>query len=137
MKKTASWKILLIHLSFILGFIGVSVFVSAQVSAEQLELSGSWLPESFVELDDGEWNRNTEKGHMKKMDLNRISREQLGTIGKLTLWQVDQFFRYKSAMGDFKDIYELQSIPGWDPALVRSLIPYFKIESINIYFITS
>jgi hypothetical protein len=132
MKKTASWKILLIHLSFILGFIGVSVFVSAQVSAEQLELSGSWLPESFVELDDGEWNRNTEKGHMKKMDLNRISREQLGTIGKLTLWQVDQFFRYKSAMGDFKDIYELQSIPGWDPALVRSLIPYFKIESINI-----
>jgi len=132
MKNIASWKILLIHLSFTLCFIGVSVFVSAQVSAEQLELSGSWLPESFVELDDGEWNRNSEWSNIKKLDLNQISREQLETIGKLTLWQVDQFFKYKSAMGDFKDIYELQAIPGWDPALVRSLIPYFKIESIRV-----
>ncbi len=132
MKRTAVKKIFFIRLNFILGFIGVSVFVSAQVSAEQLELSGSWLPESFVELEDGEWNRNSEWSNIKKLDLNRISREQLERIGNLTLWQVEQFFRYKSAMGDFKDIYELQAIPGWDPTLVRSLIPYFKVESFRV-----
>jgi len=120
-------KIFFIRLSLITGFIGISLYVSGQVSTEHLELSGAWLPESFVELDDGEWNKNSEGANMKKLDLNRVTREQLGTIGKLTLWQVDQFFRYKSAMGEFKDIYELQAIPGWDPELVRSLIPYFKI----------
>ncbi len=132
MKASVSQKIILMRLNFLLIFIGASLNISAQVSTEQVELSSSWLPESFVELDDGEWSRSSEVNKIKKWDLNQISRDELMVIGKLTPWQVDQFFTYKKVMGDFKDVYELQAIPGWDPVLVRSLVPFFKIESFHI-----
>ena len=127
-----SQKIILMRLNFLLIFIGASLNISAQVSTEQVEFSSSWLPESFVELDDGEWSRSSEANKIKKWDLNRISRDELMAFGKLTLWQVDQFFTYKKVMGDFKDVYELQAIPGWDPVLARSFVPFFKIESFPI-----
>lgn len=132
MKTRVSNKILLVHLNFVWILICASLFVSAQVSTEQIELSSSWLPETFVELDDGEWTRASEASKIKKWDLNRISRDELIAFGKLTLWQVDQFFTYKKVMGDFKDVYELQAIPGWDPVLARSFVPFFKIESFPI-----
>jgi len=132
MKTSVSNKILLVQLNFVWILICASLYVSAQVSIEQVELSSSWLPETFIELDDGEWSRAREANKIKKWDLNRISRDELVAFGKLTLWQVDQFFTYKKAMGDFKDVYEVQAIPGWDPVLARSLVPFFKIESFPI-----
>ncbi|NCW88205.1 MAG: hypothetical protein EBV71_04890, partial [Chitinophagia bacterium] len=91
MKTSVSNKILLAQLNFVWILICASLYVSAQVSIEQVELSSSWLPETFVELDDGEWSRARGANKIKKWDLNRISRDELVAFGTLTLWQVDQF----------------------------------------------
>ena len=68
----------------------------------------------------------------KKWDANTVTSAMLLETGVLSSFQVEQFFIYKMSMGNLKDLYELQAIPGWDPDVVRKMFSYLRIGSDNL-----
>jgi len=63
------------------------------------------------------------------LDLNKATAGELEELGLLSPIQVDQLLRYRSLLGPLVSIYELQSVPGWEPDLIRRIIPYLVIRS--------
>ncbi len=63
-----------------------------------------------------------------KLPLNRASEADLQALGILPDTAIAQFLRYRALFGKLLSLYELQAIPGWTPELIRSLLPYVKLD---------
>ncbi|NJM25455.1 MAG: helix-hairpin-helix domain-containing protein [Bacteroidia bacterium] len=57
----------------------------------------------------------------QKLDLNKVSREQLDMLQLLSPAQIEQFINYRNAVGGLFSVYELQSIPAFDTIVCRRL----------------
>ena len=60
--------------------------------------------------------------------INKAGREELELLGILNPLQIEHFLRYRRVMGPLIDKYELQAIPGWDLATIRSVLPLLTFE---------
>lgn len=63
------------------------------------------------------------------IDLNRASDEQLRSLFILKENQIESLLAYREETGSFLSIYELQSIPNFDPATLSRLIPFVTVEN--------
>ena len=63
----------------------------------------------------------------RPLDINKLTEQSLVDLHLLESWQIEQFLQYRSRLGPFLTLYELQSIPGWDIPLIRKLIPYLSV----------
>jgi len=68
-----------------------------------------------------EWHRNP-------INLNKISEEELISLGVLTPLQIKQFFAYRQLLGKLISVYELQAVPGWNIETIRKVLPYIIIK---------
>ena len=69
----------------------------------------------------------------KPIDLNQVNSDELSALFFLTPLQIKSFITYRNALGYFVDFHELQSLPGWDVALLRNIRPYVYVSySSNI-----
>src|SRR5690606_12684484 len=87
---------------------------------EQLESS-----ETAVE-DDSRW-QDLQAYTRHKISLNTADAATLQSLGLLTPLQVRSLLDYRRLLGAIVSIYELQAVPGFDPALVRRLQPYVSV----------
>lgn len=62
-----------------------------------------------------------------KINLNTVSPAVLTSLQLLSPLQIEQFIKYRRQMGNLLSIYELQAIPGFDAALISSLLPYVRV----------
>ena len=51
---------------------------------------------------------------LNPIHLNKATQEELKSIYILNPFQINSFFEYKAAFGNFISIYELQAVPGFD-----------------------
>lgn len=67
--------------------------------------------------------------HFKKhpLNLNTAETGELISLAVLNAWQVEQLLAYRKLLGKLINRYELQAIPGWDPATIRQLLPYISV----------
>lgn len=119
------------HLLLAVGLLGRVAPVAAQ-SAEassveevlmdrQAEAGGEGdTPDEGLAWDRGQRLR-------RKVNLNRIDPVELGELLGLTPLQVAAFDRYRRRLGPFIDPLELQSVPGWDAATVRRVMPWVLV----------
>lgn len=63
------------------------------------------------------------------INLNSTDRETLQKLNLLTPTQIDHFFSYRQALGNFISIYELQAIPYWDILTIRKLLPFVTVAT--------
>lgn len=68
-----------------------------------------------------------------KLDLNKIDRNQLDSLGVLSLKQIDNFFHYRNTLGPFLEIYELQAIPLWDLITIERIRKWVKVVPSEWY----
>lgn len=61
-------------------------------------------------------------------DLNKVSKEELKTLHLLTDVQIENFFTYRKEQGTLLDVYELQTIPGFDLLLIARLRPFVTVS---------
>lgn len=64
----------------------------------------------------------------KKYNLNTINVKELITIPGIDAEHAKQLVDYRSAMGDFQSIYEIQCVPQWLPAFCRKVRSYFTVS---------
>jgi hypothetical protein len=69
--------------------------------------------------------------HFKKhpLNLNDADADELKELIFLTDLQIDNLLSYRNLLGKFISIYELQSIPGWDVATIKRILPYIAVGS--------
>jgi DNA uptake protein ComE-like DNA-binding protein len=52
----------------------------------------------------------------------------------LTPIQIDNFITYRTLLGKFLTIYEIQAIPGWDLATIQKIRPYIMVsQAVNLF----
>lgn len=61
---------------------------------------------------------------IRPLNINLVTDQELFDLYILESWQIQQFLLYRSKIGPFISIYELQSIPGWELQLIKRIIPY-------------
>ena len=61
------------------------------------------------------------------LNLNTASEDDLIQLHMLEVLQVKNFISYRNLLGPLLNIYELQSVPGWDMETIHKLLPYIKI----------
>jgi hypothetical protein len=78
--------------------------------------------------DDSYWQQ-LEKFSKHPLNLNLANAEDLKELGVLNEWQIENFLRYRSLFGKLVDIYELQAVPSWHPAMIRRLMPFVTVAA--------
>jgi hypothetical protein len=79
-----------------------------------------------VSEDDAQWQTlNALVRH--KIQLNTADEAALQSMGLLTALQISQFLRYRALLGDLLSIYELQAVPGFEPDVIRRILPYVMV----------
>lgn len=62
-----------------------------------------------------------------KIPLNSADEPTLQSLGMLTPLQISSFLAYRRLLGPLASIYELQAVPGFEPSLIRRLLPYVTV----------
>jgi hypothetical protein len=62
------------------------------------------------------------------LDLNKCTAEELALPGLLNEMQINQLLQYRALLGKLVNKYELQAVPTWDIATIRSMLPYIFID---------
>jgi hypothetical protein len=78
--------------------------------------------------DDDEYGQQLEYFKKHPLNVNEATEEELRFLHLLSELQIINFIRYKKIVGELIDIYELQSIPGWDIVTIRKLLPFITVK---------
>lgn len=65
------------------------------------------------------------------LQINEVTADELSALGMLTLAQISTFISHRTQVHYFESIYELQTINGWDLALLRKIKPFLRCNKIN------
>ncbi len=65
----------------------------------------------------------------RPLSLNEATAEDMAVFPFLTALHIEQFILYRKLLGPFSALEELQAVPGWEPALIRKILPYVAVES--------
>lgn len=63
------------------------------------------------------------------VDLNTATANDLQQLRFLTPLQISNLLRYRRAFGKLINLYELQAVPGFDPATIRKILPYVIVSA--------
>ena len=65
------------------------------------------------------------------LQINQTTADELAALGILTSSQISNFISHRILIHSFESIYELQTIQGWDLALLKKINPFFRCDKIN------
>jgi hypothetical protein len=71
---------------------------------------------------------NLEHFAKNKLDLNKVSREELAELRILTSQQIENFFQYKEKLGKLIAIQEIQAIPSFDLGTIAKVLPFVSVD---------
>lgn len=119
------------------GIVGCLLLsVSKRVMARQQEETQPAVIENNLEReaagtesvseDDAQWQRLNALGR-HKIQLNTADEATLQSIGLLTPLQISNFLQYRLLLGDLLSIYELQAVPGFEPDVIRRILPFVMV----------
>jgi hypothetical protein len=74
-------------------------------------------------IDDSRWQQLNAYAR-RRISLNKADAADLRSLGLLTPLQINNLLTYRRLLGALVSIYELQAVPGFDTAVIRSLLPY-------------
>ena len=96
------------------------------VAEQQLENNAANNEEAAIE--DDTYLQQLQQYKKHPLNLNTASENELQQLDILNVLQVQNLLGYRSLLGRFINIYELQAIPGWTIELIRQLLPYVSVN---------
>ncbi|MEM6736452.1 MAG: helix-hairpin-helix domain-containing protein [Bacteroidota bacterium] len=70
--------------------------------------------------------------YTNKLNLNKVSVEELESLYILSPQQVSAFFDYRNQFGNLLSTHELQVIPGFNTQTVRTLLPFVTVQNSHV-----
>lgn len=112
------------------------VLLTTSLAAQTEDASTVELLENFFrdneqasESDAQHFLENLENYRQRPLNLNKATRAELLDLHLLNDLQVENFFAYRESLGPFLNEYELQAVPGWEPADIRRILAFARVES--------
>jgi hypothetical protein len=65
------------------------------------------------------------------LQINKVTADELSALGILTLTQISTFIAHRNQVHSFESIFELQTIIGWDLALLKKIKPFLRCDKTN------
>ena len=62
------------------------------------------------------------------ININNADEEELSLLNLLTALEINSILQYRSLLGKFVDVYELQAVPGMDMATLRNIRPFVTVS---------
>lgn len=119
------------RLLFIVLIIHYSSLIPAQdlppTTEQQLENLADINPD---ESEDDSYLQQLEQFKKHPLNLNTAKTNDLEELIFLTGLQIQNLVLYRNLLGKFLSIYELQTIPGWDIATIKRILPYVTIANV-------
>src|SRR6476620_2642737 len=113
-------------------------FVTTKVMAQEVPVKTQQQLENLADateeedLQDDSYLQQLEYLRKNPVDLNTATAEELQSLRFLTDLQIHNLLRYRTMLGKFIDIYELQAVPTWDLVTIHKLLPYVTIGAATI-----
>lgn len=85
------------------------------------------------ELDNVNINDAVQLSRDVRFDLNSVSRDELQSLGILSITQLDNFFAHKTKYGKLLSIYELKVIPDFDNETIEEFLSFVFVRDLGIY----
>ena len=86
------------------------------------------------ETDDDTYLQSLSEFSRNPINLNLADAATLEELLLLTPIQIDNFITYRTLLGKFLTIYEIQAIPGWDLATIQKIRPYIMVsQAVNLF----
>ncbi len=112
--------------------VNAQILDSAESSImEEMAIENALLPED-TRLEDDEWLQRKETLKKNKINLNTCDANALKQLPLLNEIQIRSFFHYRSTVGSFISIYELQSIPYWDLNTIKKIVPFVDVQTKTV-----
>jgi DNA uptake protein ComE-like DNA-binding protein len=89
-----------------------------------------------AETEDDSYLQQLTSYQKNPININYASESELKELRLLTPIQISSLISYRNYLGILINIYELQSIPGWDVATIQKIRPYISVSK-NADFISS
>lgn len=111
----------------------VSTFILSLATYGQQEIDLERLADAYLGPTDQDADyesllENLNQLYLDPLDLNSATPEQLELLFILDDAQIRNLLAYREKTGSLLSIYELQTIPGFDSAVVRDLIPFIQVH---------
>ena len=101
---------------------------SQDVPVDEIENQLEMLAENAdQEIEDDSWMEYLNSFRIRPLNINAATEEDLLQLRVLTPIQISNLLRYRSLLGNLIHVNELQAVPGWDPALIRKLLPFIRV----------
>lgn len=84
-----------------------------------------------TEIDDDAWAQKMEQFKRDPVDLNEATEQDLSEFQIISPLLIQQFFAYRRLNGSFISMYELQAVPGWEPAIIRKIRPFVTVSDLT------
>jgi hypothetical protein len=66
------------------------------------------------------------------LDLNRADADELKELGWITERMIQALLLYRDLLGPLIHVNELLAVPGWEPGIIRKILPYVQIISKDV-----
>ena len=82
-----------------------------------------------VETEDDSFLQQRQHFLTDPVNLNTAEPTELKELNILSPMQIQNLISYRNLLGSFVDIYELQSVPGWNIYTIKRLLPYVTVKN--------
>jgi hypothetical protein len=105
------------------------VIAQEEVTEQQLESLAELLGEDI----DDSYLQQLYYLQEHPISVNQSTAEDWQQLKWLTSLQIESFLRYRGALGPLVSIYELQSVPLWDVATIKKVLPFITmVEPLSL-----
>lgn len=111
--------------------IGQTPDVPAPITDEQME--NITENNDDAETEDDSFLQSMQQFVKEPVNLNTATAAQLEELVILTPIQIQNLLSYRSLLGNFINLYELQAIPAWTIALIQKIRPFITVRE-NVVF---
>lgn len=111
-------------------------FFSCHAGAQEVPATTEEQLENLADIQQGETEDDSylqALDHFKKhpININSADANELRELIVLSDLQIDNLVSYRNLLGKFVSIYELQSVPTWNIATIKKILPYIIVGNAS------
>ncbi|MBK6937743.1 MAG: helix-hairpin-helix domain-containing protein [Chitinophagaceae bacterium] len=110
----------------------LTTFYSPVTIAQEIPVSTEQQLENQTDADQSEteddaWLQDLEGFRKDQLNINIADADELRQLRLLSDLQIANLIAYRAILGRLQSIYELQSVPAWDIATIKKLLPFITV----------
>lgn len=117
----------------LVGIILLFLFTS-MAAAQEIPISSEQQLENQADTEQGEteddtWLQDLELFRKNPVNVNMADADELRQLRVISDLQIANLISYRTVLGKLQSIYELQSVPSWDVATIKKVLPFITVAS--------